>query len=86
MLTDEIVKVIFNQLANIIVGIGAGYIVLVVKNVYKDINKIGDIARESKKEISELEEKVVCLKITVSRIEQQIKDNRDLCDHRHEKK
>jgi len=86
MLTEEIAKIIFSQLVNILVGICAGYIVLVIKNIYKDINKIGDIAKESREDISRLDEQVVCLKITMSKVEQQMKDNRDLCDHRHKKK
>jgi len=65
MLTEEIAKIIFSQLVNILVGISAGYIVLVIKNIYKDINKIGDIAKESREDISRLDEQVVCLKITI---------------------
>lgn len=86
MFTEEIIKIIMGKLVNVAFGIVAGYCVLVIRNIYKDINKIGEISRECKNDIEKIENNIISLQINVGKLEQQMKDNATLCDSRHKKK
>lgn len=83
MFDETIAKIILDKFAIVIIGLVGSYFWLALKTIKQDVERIGQLAnkdinniaelyRKQQKDIEIIEEKVVCLKIQVGKLETKI--------------